>query len=76
MHVYKMSWVSSFITDNCPVSNHFYFKMDSNYLLRGNKISTLLLQSTIILLNNETQFVSLGLCFESYNDIEVDRQFA
>ena len=39
-------------------------------------ISALLLQSTIISLNNETQFVSLGLCFESYNDFEVDRQLA
>ena len=62
-------------TVNCPVSNHFYFKADSKYLLRGNKISALLLQSTIIPLN-ETQFVSLGLCFESYNDFEVDRQLA
>ena len=58
----------------CPVSNHFYFKADSKYLLRGNKISALLLQSTIIPLNNETQFVSLELCFEAYNDFEVDRQ--
>ena len=27
---------------NCPVSNHFYFKADSKYLLRGNKILSLL----------------------------------
>ena len=57
---------------NCPVSHHFYFKADSKYLLSGNKISALLLQSTIIPLNNETQFVSLRLCFESHNDFEVD----
>ena len=43
---------------------------------KGNKISALLLQSTTVPLNDETQFVSLGLCFESYNDFEVDRQLA
>ena len=47
------------LTVNCPVSNQFNFKADSKYLLRGNKISALLLQSTIIPLNNEIQFVSL-----------------
>ena len=29
-------------TVNCPVSNQIYFKADSKYLLRGNKISALL----------------------------------
>ena len=29
----------SILTVNCPVSNHFYFKEDSKYLLNGNKIS-------------------------------------
>ena len=62
-------------TVNCPVSNHFYFKADSKYLIRGNKISALLLQSAINPPINETQFVSLGLFLESYNDFEVDRQF-
>ena len=64
------------ITVICPVSNLFYFKTDSKYLLKGNKISALLLQSNIFPLNNETLFVSLVLGFESYNDFEVDRQFA
>ena len=61
---------------NCAVSNHFYFKAVSKYLLRENKISALLVQSTIVPLNNEPQFVSLELCFESYNDFEVDQQLA
>ena len=30
---------NNIVTVNCPVSNHFYFKADSKYLLRGNKIS-------------------------------------
>ena len=42
----------------------------------SEEISRLPLQSTIIPLNNETQIVSLVLCFESSNDIEVDRQFS
>ena len=63
-------------TVNCKVSNHFYFKVDSKYLFRRNETLALLLQSTIISLNNETQFVLFGLCFELYNDFEVDRQLA
>ena len=51
-------------TVNCPVSNHFYFKADSKYLLRGNKISAF-----TIPLNNK-------LSFRSYNDFEVDRQLS
>ena len=68
-HGYPSCFVS---TVDCPVSNHFYFKADSKYLLGENKISALFLQSTIIPLNNETRFASL--CLESYNNFEVDRQ--
>ena len=59
-----------------PVPNHFYFKAYSKKLLWVNKISVLLLQSTIIPLNNEPQFVSFGLCYVSYLSFEVGRQFA
>ena len=39
-------------------------------------ISVLLQQSNIILLNNEPQFVSFGLCYVSYHGFEVGRQFS
>ena len=63
-------------TVNGPVPNHFYFKAYSKLLLRVNKISVLLFQSTIIPLNNEPQFVSFGLCYVSYHGFEVGSQFA
>ena len=63
-------------TVNCPVPNHSYFKVDSNYSLRGNKMLALLLQSTILPRNNIDKFVSHEFCYESYNVFEVDCQFS
>ena len=57
------------------VPGHFYFYAVSKFLPRENDISVSLLQSIITPLNSESQFVCFRLCYESYDDFEVDRQF-